>query len=143
MKKIIIIITFLFISLSFSFALTLQDIKVKIVVTIAHALVKSKNVKVDLNDKNFLYGINGKKGDVVFVKNCKKADIIITDSIKYIQKNCRNKLIFVTNYRAYKTTPNAVGALFWQKGRPVIIFNKKVIRKKHINLPDQFKQYED
>ncbi len=133
-----------FISLSlYSFSLTLEDIKIRIVAAVAHALSKDKIVKIELQNNRFLTDIEGKKDHIVFVDNCKKADIIITDSIKYIKKDCRNKLIFVTNYRAYKTTPDAVGALFWQKGRPVIIFNKKVIRKKHINLPDQFKQYED
>jgi len=142
LKKIAFFAVSFFIIFSlFAFSLTLTDVKTKLIATIAHTLVKKKVVFVDLADKEFLNKQKGKADHIVFVDNCQKADIIITDNIKLIKKSCRNKLIFVTNYNAYERTPFAVGALFWQKGRPVLIFNEKTIKKKHIRLPKQFYQF--
>ncbi len=142
MKKIVfsVVSFFIFFSL-FAFSLTLTDVKIKLVATIAHSLVKKKVVCVDLMDKEFLNRQKGKIDHIVFVNSCQKADIIITDNIKQIKKSCISKLIFVTNYNTYIHTPFAVGALFWQKGRPVLIFNKKTIKAKHIRLPKQFYQF--
>ncbi len=140
MKKIVLIILSLFFSI-YAYSITLTDIKVRLVATIAHVLIKDRVVTVDLKDKNFLDYKKCKEDHIIFVNSCKKADIIITDDVKNIKKSCRNKLIFVTNYRAFENTPFAVGALFWQKGRPVLIFNKRVIDKKHIRLPKQFARY--
>ncbi len=142
MKKIVfsVVSFFIFFSL-FAFSLTLTDVKIKLVATIAHSLVKKKVVCVDLMDKEFLNRQKGNADHIVFVNSCQKADIIITDNIKQIKKSCISKLIFVTNYNTYEHTPSAVGALFWQKGRPVLIFNKKTIKAKHIRLPKQFYQF--
>ncbi len=145
MKKICLILVFssIFVVSTYSLSLTLRDIKIKLISTIAHVLIKDKVVKIDLEDKSFLNVKNSSTDHIVFVNSCENADLIITNNIKNIKKDCRNKLIFVTNYSAYRKAPYSIGAFFWQKGRPVLILNKKVIRQKHIRLSKQFEKYVD
>lgn len=73
------------------------------------------------------------------VFNCEEADLILTHK-NYFTK-CKNKMIFTTNYLMFKNLPHAVGAFFYQKGRPNIIFRKNELKKFHITLPKEFDKY--
>ncbi|MRJ03152.1 MAG: hypothetical protein GXO19_02130 [Epsilonproteobacteria bacterium] len=80
--------------------------------------------------------------DVEVVDRCEEADIIFTKKISALPESCLNKLIFVTSYGSYKRHKDrTIGAFFWQKGRPNIIFNTKKISQLHIELPKEFEKY--
>lgn len=74
------------------------------------------------------------------VSVCEKSDIILTRT-KTIPK-CSNKvLVFATNYLAFSELPEAIGAFFYQKGRPNIIFREENLKKHNIVLPKEFDKY--
>ncbi len=75
------------------------------------------------------------------VQNCNQSDIIL---IKKNNKHedCSGKpLVFATSYVGIKNYPESVGAFFYQKGRPNIIFNKKVLDKRDIKISQKFNKY--
>ncbi len=109
---------------------------------VAHAVSNNKIVRVYINDKGFLDKY-ADTDDIVFVKDCKNADIVITNNIEKLNKACIEKPIFVTTYQQYKGYKTVIGALFWQKGRPVLIFRRESITRLHIKLPNQLKKYLD
>ncbi len=81
---------------------------------------------------------------VVAVENCFDADMVFAKDVEKLSKECRAKKIFATRYSSYKKSKDiSMGAFFWQKGRPTIIFNKRVLSRFHIVLPDKFKKYEE
>ncbi|MRI83115.1 MAG: hypothetical protein C6I00_01715 [Nitratiruptor sp.] len=79
---------------------------------------------------------------VELVDSCERAQLIFATQVEEIPPQCRQKLIFLTSYPAYKRAKDSsIGALFWQKGRPNIIFNTRKITQLQIDLPDEFKKY--
>ncbi len=141
MKRVVCSVAGLFILIaSVCVAISLEQIKLQLVSIIAHAIVKKKVVKVYLGDKGFLAKTKNVNG-VVFVKQCKDADLIIVSKPDSLRGLCRDKPIFVTNYRGYRSSNLPVGALFWQKGRPVLIFRKRNLERLHVSLPKNLKDY--
>ncbi len=141
MKKIAIFITVFIISLSFSSkALTLYQVKMTLIETISKALTKKTPVYVYMDDKSFIKNPKSTKS-VIFVNSCEKADIVITSDVSKLKMRCRRKLVFSTNYNDYERFKFLIGALFWQKGRPVLVFRKRVIMKKHITLSKILSKY--
>ena len=122
--------------------LTLCDIKIALISKIAHAIVEKKVVNIYLGDKQFLKKPKDEFG-IRFVKNCENAQLVIARNIQSIKKACKKKFIFVTTYNAYKNSGFAIGALFWQKGRPELLFREKNLKKMHVDLPKSFKKYID
>ncbi len=123
-------------------AITLKEVKLRLISVIAHALVKKQVVSIYLGDKDFLSNPNN-MDHIVFVKSCERADLIIVSDPGRIKRRCRNKLIFVTNYNGFKRSPVVIGALFWQKGRPVLVFKGSNLRRRHIRLPKEMNKYVD
>ncbi len=73
--------------------------------------------------------------------NCNKADLIILNTLEKLPKECQNKPLFTTKYRTYLKHENIIGAFFWQKGRPNIVFRKSSIEKNNIHLESSFSKY--
>jgi hypothetical protein len=73
------------------------------------------------------------------ITNCRNADFIIigqdSEGINY------NKPAIVFNEDLIKKVYNAVGALYWKKGRPQLIFIKSRLDKYKIQLPSKYKGY--
>ena len=78
-----------------------------------------------------------------FTNDCLSADIIFVDRIENLPPECQDdKKIFVTKYSEYrKHRSKVVGAFFWQKGRPNIIFNKERLEYFGIKLPAKYDKY--
>ena len=72
---------------------------------------------------------------------CEQADIIVLNTLEKLPKNCKEKLLFTNSYNVYAQDENIIGAFFWQKGRPNIIFNKNVLERKNIILSPSFNKY--
>jgi hypothetical protein len=80
-------------------------------------------------------------GKIELVAHCKDADIVIVTTLKNIPKMCftKNK-IFGTKYSHLKN-PHVIGAFFWQKGRPNILFYKYRLDQNNIKLDKSFNKY--
>lgn len=139
MKKFILL---LLLSLSlFSSNTTLLSVEKQIIKKILYAVVPDKKIiNVYFQGSNIPDSI--KKNKVIhIVKDYKKADVIIVE-----QKNCKqnknlHKPIIVLDYNLLSKCPNAIGAYFWQKGRPNIVMIEPRVKKEGIKLPDEFKIY--
>ncbi|MFK5881738.1 MAG: hypothetical protein QM482_05950 [Sulfurospirillum sp.] len=116
-----------------------KKLEAQILSSIAHSLVHKKNVNICIDDKNFK-GIEKYEKNLKLV-SCGKADIVFTSKDSDIDKKCKTSLIFSTSYYLYEHSPVIVGAFFWQKGRPNIIFREKQLKSLGINLPKDFKKY--
>ncbi len=141
MKKLFII-SLLFL---FSYSDILSKIKAQIILNIAHLLTNKKIVKIYVNDSTFLDIFKNEK-DIKRVKNCFIADIIITDDSKNIQKECKKKELNIisTTYQDYKQNRSVdFGAFFWQKGRPNMLINSKIIKERNISIPKSYYKYLD
>jgi hypothetical protein len=73
------------------------------------------------------------------ITNCEYADFMIigkdSEEIDY------NKPAIVFDEDLIKKVKNAVGALYWKKGRPQLIFIKSRLDKYKIQLPNEYKGY--
>jgi len=74
------------------------------------------------------------------VQDCSSADLVLLSTVKNIPKDCDSKVLFGTRYSHLKNK-NVIGAFFWQKGRPNILFYKKRLKKYHIKLDKSFDKY--
>ena len=79
-------------------------------------------------------------GKLQLVKDCKDADIVLVSTLKNLPKECEGKILFATRY-SHLLNPNVIGAFFWQKGRPNILFYKYRLEEKNIQLDKSFEKY--
>ena len=121
------------------FSSNVKKLEAQILSSIAHSLVHKRSVNICIDDKNFV-GIK-KYTKNLNVVSCGKADIVFTSKDDNMDKKCKTSLIFSTSYYLYEHSPMIVGAFFWQKGRPNIIFRQKQLENLGINLPKDFRKY--
>ena len=77
---------------------------------------------------------------VVLAGDCKDADVVILSTLKDLPEACKGKILFGTRYSHLKN-PQVIGAFFWQKGRPNILFYRGRLEKNHIQLDASFEKY--
>jgi len=78
----------------------------------------------------------------IIMPNCTDAVVILVGrNFKHISKECKNKPLFATSYRWFKTYQNSFGAFYWRKGRPQIKFKQSVLHKYNLNLPKSMEKY--
>ncbi len=141
LKKIVVFVVLFVIVGTSSISASLDKIKIDILSSVAHGLFGKKDIRVYLADSSFLKEVPDKNyNGLIFTDNCSDSQLIIADSIKKLSKRCLKKTIFATNYPLYKSR-YAIGALFWQKGRPVLILKKKALMKKHIKVGSNLEKY--
>ena len=109
---------------------------------IFNLLVKEITKKVSPNVYLFKGNSSVKQypGSLNIVTMCDKADLIILSTTQDIPKKCLEKILFGTRYSHLKN-PNVVGAFFWQKGRPNILFYEERLKKNSIKLNPSFDKY--
>ncbi len=145
--KILIILITLF-SLSFSsqkvFMLDEYDkeieLEAKIVSKISNDMLK-KRAKI------YIPNIS-KKSEKIYSKyftiskNCKDADFVF-DKNDLSHEECKNANIiyFTNNYRRLMTNGRYIGAFFWNKSRPNIVFIKNRLDKSGVILSQEYKKY--
>jgi len=135
LKKLITTLIFLCTSLLSSEV----DVAAKIIDKISVALTKKEKIKVYTNDIKNLYIVKISE-HLNNSKSCVGADLVLTKD-KSIYNCDKDILVFTTNYLSFKSLPNAVGAFFYQKGRPSIIFRKEVLKRHNIVLSNEFNKY--
>jgi hypothetical protein len=75
----------------------------------------------------------------LIITNCENADFMIIG--KDLGETYHNKPAIVFDEYLIKKVKNAVGALYWKKGRPQLIFIKNRLDKYKIQLPSEYKGY--
>ena len=73
-------------------------------------------------------------------KNPRLADIVLVDAKHEIPEE-GNYVIFTTDPSVFKKNESAVGAFYWEHGRPKIIFLQSRLKDKGITLSDAFQRY--
>lgn len=71
------------------------------------------------------------------ITSCNQADVVVSSTDKYISQD---KPIILVGFFPTKDD-DIIGAIFWRKGRPQIIFIERNIKKFHINLPEDYKKF--
>jgi hypothetical protein len=114
------------------------DLAIKIYNSIALECTQKKEPKIYLHGElESLYDTD------VFNRTyeCADADFVITDTLKMLPQSCDGKIIFTNKYRLFMQEERILGAFFWQKGRPNIIFDKKRLERDNITLSPSFNKY--
>jgi len=141
LRRLIILISIL-ITLSYPvFSITLHELKLEILSQVAHGLFNKKKISVYLADNSFIEKkTDTNKLGIVFVDNCSSADLIVAGSLKHLSRECLKKTIFATNYPLFRDK-HTIGALFWQKGRPVLILKKRALERRGLRVSGFLKRY--
>ncbi len=117
-------------------------IEVKILEKISVDITKKKPAKVFVigYDKNYIKKYAKK---LIVVDDCNKADIIIAKEEKdIIFSSCKKKIPGIAlRYSLLKENKNFIGALFWYKGRPNLVFVSFRLKQFQIKLPKSYSKY--
>ncbi len=117
-----------------------NDVSTKIVATLLEQLAGNKyTVWLDTQTKKNVITINEKH--LHTRKHCKDASILLLYSNTSIDNKCKNKIIFVLDYALLHKYRNAVGAFYWKKGRPNIVFIRPRLEKHKIKLNKSYDKY--
>jgi hypothetical protein len=75
-------------------------------------------------------------------KSCFDADFVF-DKNNLSEQECigAKTIYFTNNYRRLMSSPKYIGAFFWNKSRPNIVFIKDRLDKKRIYLSSEYKKY--
>ena len=68
------------------------------------------------------------------------ADIILVISKRAVPKYTQ-KIIFTTSPSVFEKNENAIGAFYWEHGRPKIIFLQSRLQRHNIELSSTFEKY--
>lgn len=80
-----------------------------------------------------------KPADFTQVSKCEEAEIVVMTHSS-IPKHCRTKIVFGTRYR-HLEVDYILGAFFWQKGRPNLLFRQEKLDEHNIVLIDSLAEY--
>jgi len=146
MKILLVLLTFF--SLSFSeqkvFMLDEYDkeieLEAKIISKISSDLLKKRTKIYIPNISNKEKEIYSKYFDLS--EECSSADFVF-DKNDLASYDCQesNVVYFTNNYRRLMSDGRYVGAFFWNKSRPNIVFIKNRLDKNGMNLSKEYKKY--
>ncbi|BBG65961.1 hypothetical protein NNO_1258 [Hydrogenimonas sp.] len=126
------------------FADTPERIKAKIIGKVTTSLLGVGVVFIYTDDPSYKK-IFVNEENIVETGFCNDADLILSSRLERYRSKCPPtplRLYFATDYSDYmKNRDVAVGAFFWQKGRPNLILNEKVLKRLRIELPAEFDSY--
>ncbi len=150
MKKTVLIVSF-FIQLLFFYEKAVSEIErspeeikleIKILEKISKDIIRKDKIRV------FLIGYDPKKllrysSGFILVKDCSKADIVIAkENDKGELSSCRKDIPGIAlKYSLLRKDSIFIGALFWYKGRPNLVFIRKRLEKLNIKLPKSYSRY--
>lgn len=75
------------------------------------------------------------------VDNVDDANIVLFSSGDDLTYKMKNKLIFATDYDSFRDNSNAIGAFYWNKGRPEIVFSGERLENAKLSLSGEFERY--
>ncbi len=138
MLRNILIWIFIICSAAFGYEKEIHKIEAEIISKMVHILTK-KNKKVRVSVSTDLKYILKYSKILSHQRDCTKAEILITGD-ENLLKRCKKPAI-VTKYYLLKKYKNAIGAIYWKKGRPNVVFVKDRLKLFNIQLPDRYKKY--
>ena len=104
-------------------------------------LVKKSNPKIydPIFGKTYDHFLSSSKP----VTTCNEADIAIVALSEQLPEGCNPPIVLVTKYRLLTTVPEAVGALYWQKGRLNLVFIRPRLMEKKVHLNAEYANLTD
>lgn len=111
----------------------------EIYLTIAKAVTQKEFPSIFVQNGNALLPLESEAFSQV--KQCRDADFIIVRDYERLPEPCQKKLLFATRYKTFLKHPEIIGAFFWQKGRPNIIFGRERLEKRQLKLDASFDRY--
>ena len=106
--------------------------------TIIQAITSKSNPKVYIHTE--VESLEKNPKNLQIIQLCKDSDIVVLSTLKNIPQACDGKIFFGTRYGHLKN-PDVIGAFFWQKGRPNILFYKSRLNMYGIKLDENFGKY--
>ena len=131
MKKVLVSLIFIY---TFLYSVSSES---KIVKLLFSSLFNSTKINIYVDDKKKYTII--KEAGFNLVKTCSKADLVYSSS--YLIE-CNNKPIFTDNYKSFRDEKNVIGAFYWKKGRPNILFLKPRLDSFELKLPEKLEKYQ-
>ena len=144
MKKIFILLILFYAEL---YALE-RDSTIKMYQSVFTALTSKLLVSVYTNDKEYKDVFKYSK-QIILSKKLEDADIVLITEERTLKsvlkkvKVSKSKMpvLFVTQYKFLKYSENILGASYWRKGRPQLLFIKKRLDKHFIVLPREYRDF--
>ncbi|WP_028950816.1 hypothetical protein [Sulfurihydrogenibium subterraneum] len=137
MKTLKILLAFILV-ISFK-ALSQEDpvyTEVKLLEKILLDITQKQAVYICIYDSEKVQYIQ-KYSTKIHITNCQNADIILSNrEIPY-----SNKPVIALNEEILKQLQNAIGGLYWKKGRPQLIFLEDRLKKFDIQLPSEYDRF--
>lgn len=118
------------------------DLEAKIVSKIAKDITKEQRINLYIPDiKNIDKKVYASKFNIV--NDCNSANFIF---IKYGEDklkcgNIDNKYFFTNNYKKLLHNKKFLGAFFWSKSRPNIVFIKDRLSQKDVKLSNEYNKF--
>jgi hypothetical protein len=133
------LIVFLLIQSQYLFSFDI-DTASKIYDKLFYAVFKKEDIKVYVNDDEYKKIILSSQY-LKLTQEIENSDIIIITKVEDINK-IKNKIAFSIEKEFLDQNENIIGAFYWNKGNPEIIFIKNRLEKHNLNLLESFKKYE-
>lgn len=119
-----------------------SDIKIhaKMMDKLAVDLVNKERVKI--YDPTYGRSYDSYLSQSATVQECSDADIAVVSLINQTQ-GCKNQIILVTRYNLLNELSEAIGAFYWQKGRPNLVFIRSRLAEKKVRLSNEYTKHID
>lgn len=119
------------------------ELESKIISNIAHLSINKKDdIKIYIPE---ITSVESEIYSKLFVlsKNCEDADFVYIKKDFDVITKCKNSkaIFFTNNYRKLLNNNIFVGAFFWSKSRPNIVFIKNRLMTKDISLPNSYQKF--
>ncbi|RXK01168.1 hypothetical protein CRU98_01590 [Arcobacter sp. CECT 8986] len=119
------------------------ELESKIISNIAHLSINKKDdIKIYIPE---ITSVESEIYSKLFVlsKNCQDADFVYIKKDFDVITKCKNSkaIFFTNNYRKLLNNNIFVGAFFWSKSRPNIVFIKNRLMTKDISLPNSYQKF--
>lgn len=149
MKTIILLISLISFSFANQYTFLVDkydkeiELEAKIIFNIARVSIggeiklfipKITNVEKDIYSNIFNLVDNCNDANFIFVKNNYEINFLCENKIE-------NQIFFTNNYKKLINNNKYIGAFFWNKSRPNIIFLKDRLSKKNIILTSEYEKF--
>ena len=104
-----------------------------------YAIFKKENIKVYVNDNEYKKMILSSEY-LKLTDKIEDSEIVIITKKEEI-KEIKDKIAFGTEKDFLEIDANIIGAFYWKKGVPEIIFIKKKLEKNNLQLLEGFEKY--
>lgn len=134
----------LLIILTFTVTLSAEErylkVGAKLMTMVTSSLFAKEHIRVFTNDIHYIK-VFQTMAQTSLVESCEEADFVVLNDKPISDPVCKERPAFVTKYQLLDEYDNAVGALFWTKGRPQLLFVLSRLNTYSVTLPDNFNPY--